>query len=55
MLRNKKAQSTLEYVIVFTVVLAAILLAGPAIRSSVQNLLTHAASQAETAVQRIQF
>jgi uncharacterized protein (UPF0333 family) len=56
MLRSKKAQSTLEYIIVFTVIVAAILLAGNTfLRTRVNNILDHASGQAETAVNQINF
>jgi uncharacterized protein (UPF0333 family) len=56
MLRAKRAQSTLEYVIVFTVIVAAVIVAANGvIRQRVQGMLTHAATQAEAAVNHINF
>lgn len=56
MLRSRKAQSTLEYIIIFTVVVAAILLAAnTVIRNKMGNIITHVATQAETAVNHVNF
>lgn len=56
MFRSKRAQSTLEYIIVFTVIVAAILYASNAfIRGRVTNILDHVSEQAETAVEHINF
>jgi len=56
MLRQKKAQSTLEYIIIFTVIVGAIILAANTfIRTRVQDMLNHTSDQAEKAVQHINF
>lgn len=56
MFRAKRAQSTLEYIIVFTVIVAAILYASNAfIRGRVTNILNHVTDQAETAVGHVNF
>lgn len=53
---GKKAQSTLEYIIVFTVIVAAVMLvANNAIRTKMQSILTHTAEQTEVAVKKIDF
>jgi len=56
MFKGKKAQSTLEYIIIFTAIVGAVLLAANAIiKPKVQNMIEHTATQAETAVQHINF
>lgn len=56
MLRPKKAQSTLEYIIIFTAIVGAVLLAANAIiKPKVTNILEHTATQAEKAVEHISF
>jgi len=56
MSKQKRAQSTLEYIIVFTVIVAAILVvANSAIREKVQSMLNHTANQTEEAVKHINF
>ena len=56
MLSGKKAQSTLEYIIIFTVIVGAILFAAnTVIRGKMQNILEHVSNQAETAVKHINF
>lgn len=56
MFRVKKAQSTLEYLIILTAIVGAILVAANGIiRTKVNSLLDHAATQAETAVSHINF
>lgn len=56
MFRQKRAQGTLEYIIVFTVIVAAILLASNTfIRERVKNILDHSTQQAENAVKKIKF
>ena len=56
MLTGKKAQSTLEYIITFTVIVGAILFAAnTVIRGKMQNILEHVSNQAETAVKHINF
>jgi len=56
MLRQKKAQSTLEYIIIFTVIVAAILVAANSfVRPKVQNMINHTTTAAENAVSYINF
>ena len=56
MFRRRKGQGTLEYIIVFTVIVAAILLASNTfIRDKIRNILEHSTQQAENAVNRIRF
>jgi len=56
MFSAKRGQSTLEYIIIFTVVVAAILFAANnMIRGRMQNILNHVSDQAETAVKHINF
>ena len=56
MLMKKNGQSTLEYIIIFTVIVAAILIAANGvIKTKVQNMLEHTANQAESAVGHINF
>lgn len=56
MLTGKKAQSTLEYIIIFTVIVGAILFAANTIiRGRMQNIIEHVSNQAETAVKHINF
>lgn len=56
MLRAKRGQSTLEYIIIFTVIVAAVLLAANSfIRPRVTNILDHVSGQAEKAVDHINF
>lgn len=56
MLSSKKAQSTLEYIIIFTVIVGAVLYAANTlIRQRMQNILDHVSNQAETAVKHVDF
>lgn len=56
MLNTKKAQSTLEYIIIFTVIVAAILwAANNLIRDRMKNILDHVSKEAEQAVKHIDF
>lgn len=56
MLRSRKAQSTLEYIIIFTTVVAAILwAANTVIKGKMQNIISHVGTQAETAVSHVNF
>jgi len=56
MLRSKKAQSTLEYIIIFTVVIGAILFAANTmVRGRMQNIIDHVSEQAQTAVDHVDF
>lgn len=54
MFKAKKAQSTLEYIIIFSVIIVAVfVLAYGILRESMQNLLTNTSAQIEEAV--VQF
>jgi len=56
MLRKKKGQSTLEYIIIFTAVVGAILLAANTlIKPKMKSMLDHVSTQAETAVKHVNF
>jgi uncharacterized protein (UPF0333 family) len=56
MLSQKRAQSTLEYIIIFTVIVGAIIYAANNfIKQRVQGMLDHVSSQAETAVKHVDF
>lgn len=56
MLRSRKAQSTLEYIIIFTAVVGAILWgANTIIKPKMQNIIDHVGTQAETAVKNVNF
>ena len=56
MLRHKKAQSTLEYIIIFTAVVWAILLAANTIiKPKINNMFEHVATEAENAVNHVSF
>ncbi|MBU1869556.1 MAG: class III signal peptide-containing protein [Candidatus Omnitrophica bacterium] len=56
MFRRKKGQSTLEYIIIFTVVVAAVLwAANKAIRGKMMNIFSHTANETEAAVKHIDF
>lgn len=56
-MRNlSKGQSTLEYIIIFTVIVAAVLVAANMfIRPKVTSMLNHTANEAESAVKHIDF
>ena len=54
-LRTKTGQSTLEYVVVLTAIIAAITLAVPKIKQAVQNAFEHAADEMETQVEKIEY
>ncbi|MDD5560991.1 MAG: class III signal peptide-containing protein [Candidatus Omnitrophica bacterium] len=56
MLKQKKAQSTLEYIIIFTAIIGAVILAANSIiKPKMNNMLDHVATQAETAVNHVNF
>ena len=56
MLMSKKAQSTLEYIIIFTAIVGAILLAANTfIKPKMESILEHVATEAETAVKHVTF
>lgn len=53
---KQSGQSTLEYVIVLTAIIAVVLaFAGGLLRTNVQNSLNHVANEMETQVNRISF
>ena len=53
---NRKGQSTLEYVIILTVIIAAIIFAATRfLKPSVENSLQHATEQMQTGVEKINF
>lgn len=54
MLRGRRAQSTLEYVIVFTAIVAGIIIfANTVMKKKVQGSLEHVANEMESKVQSI--
>ena len=56
MLKSRKAQSTLEYIIIFTAVVGAILwAANTVIKGKMQNIINHVGTQAESAVNHVNF
>jgi len=56
MLRSRKAQSTLEYIIIFTAVVGAILWAANSIiKPKMQTIINHVGTQAESAVNHVNF
>jgi uncharacterized protein YpmB len=56
MSNQKKAQSALEYIIVFTVIVGAILLAANTlIRQKMNNIFEHVTNQTERAVEHVNF
>lgn len=56
MLTGKKAQSTLEYIIIFTAIVGAILYAAnQSIRPSIKNMLNDVSCKMENAVNNINF
>jgi uncharacterized protein (UPF0333 family) len=56
MIKSRKAQSTLEYILVFTAIIGAVIVAANSIiKPKVNNMLDHVATQAETAVEHINF
>ena len=54
-LRNKTGQSTLEYVVVLTAIIAAVMLAVPKIQGHVQTAFEHAAKEMEDGVKKINY
>lgn len=52
---NKKGQSTLEYVIVLTAIIAAVIAAATTIRSKVTSSLDHVAAEMDEAVSKIDY
>lgn len=56
MVRRRKGQSTLEYIIVLTAIIGAIIAAATAIiRPKVNDIFNHVGTQAVTAVNHIDF
>lgn len=56
MLRPKKGQSTLEYIIIFTVIVGAVLFAANTfIRNRTQDMLNHVSQEAVKAVNHVNF
>ena len=56
MLRSKKGQNVLEYVIILTVIIAAIILASKAyLKPSVEKSVKHVSDQMEKQVEKIDF
>lgn len=56
MVNVKKAQSTLEYIIVFTAIVAAIVIAANSfIKNSINSSLNHTANEMSAAVGHINF
>jgi hypothetical protein len=56
MLNSRKAQSTLEYIIIFTAIVGAILVvANGVIKNKVDSMVTHVADQADKAVAHVNF
>jgi Flp pilus assembly pilin Flp len=52
----RKGQSTLEYVIVLTAIIAVVIVvAGNALKNSTQNSLNHVSAQMETQVKKINY
>ena len=54
-LMDKKGQSTLEYVVIFTAIVAAVILAVPTIKAKVQSAFEHAAGEMEQQVHKINY
>ena len=55
-MERKKGQSTMEYVIVFTVIVAAIILAASQyVKPSVMGSISHVSSEMEAGVSKINF
>ena len=52
---RKKGQSTLEYVLILTAIVAAVIAIAPAVRTKVFNSLDNVTTQMETQVGRIQY
>ena len=52
---NKKAQSTLEYVLILTAVIAAIIVAAKVLNTKVNTNMQHVATQMENEVTKIKF
>jgi len=54
-IKGRAGQSTLEYVIVFTAIIAAVLLAVPMIREKVQAAFEHAATEMGEQVDKLEY
>jgi len=56
MITSRRAQSTLEYILVFTAIVGAVILAANTIiKPRVGNMIDHVTGQAETAVNHVNF
>ena len=56
MFKSRKAQSTLEYIIIFTTIVAAILwAANTVIKGKMRGIINHVGEQAERAVNHVNF
>lgn len=55
LLKNREGQSTLEYVVVLTAIIAAVVLAVPTIKQKVQASFEHAAGEMEEQVNKIDY
>ena len=56
MFKSRKAQSTLEYIIIFTTIVAAILwAANTVIKGKMRCIINHVGEQAERAVNHVNF
>lgn len=56
MLRGRKAQSTLEYIIIFTCIVGAILWAANHVfKVKMESIFNHVGEQAESAVNHVNF
>ncbi len=54
-LLNRRGQSTLEYVVILTAIIAAVILAVPKIKQAVQGSFEHAADEMEVQVKKIDY
>jgi Flp pilus assembly pilin Flp len=52
---NRKGQSTLEYVLILTAIIGAVVLASKMVGTKVQNSLEHVSNEMESQVGRIHF
>ena len=56
MIKSRKAQSTLEYILIFAAIVGAVIVAANTIiKPKVTSMMEHSATQAETAVKHIDF
>jgi Flp pilus assembly pilin Flp len=55
-LRSKRGQSTLEYIIILTAIVAAIIVvANTVVKDKVTGIFTHVSTEAENAANKIKF